>query len=182
MWAPAVRGVIESMNGARFVHDRLEELGWKVLIADATKVQGLAPLACKTDKIEARVLATLSAAPARRNPGGAARVRPHPPSLRILAVAPGPDRAEAGLPTVASGDGLGRGLTRVTLPLRTEAVARSRRSVRAGRDDDLVPQNFVACDREQELLLPPSLREWLPEGHLAWFVLDCADELDLTGF
>ena len=27
-------------------------------------------------------------------------------------------------------------------------------------------QNFVACDREHELLLPPSLREWLPEGHL----------------
>src|SRR5215212_7804533 len=61
MWAPAVRGVIESMNGARFVHDRLEEHGWEVLIADATKVKGLAPLACKTDKIDARVLATLSA-------------------------------------------------------------------------------------------------------------------------
>jgi hypothetical protein len=28
-------------------------------------------------------------------------------------------------------------------------------------------QNVVACDREQELLLPPSLREWLAEGHLA---------------
>ena len=61
MWGPAVRGVIESMNGARFVHDRLEEHGWEVLIADATKVKGLAPLACKTDKIDARVLATLSA-------------------------------------------------------------------------------------------------------------------------
>ena len=61
MWGPAVRGVIESMNGARFVHDRLEEQGWEVLIADATKVKGLAPLACKTDKIDARVLATLSA-------------------------------------------------------------------------------------------------------------------------
>src|SRR5215211_1773379 len=57
----AVRGVIESMTGARFVHDRLEELGWDVLIADAAKVKGLAPLACKTDKIDARVLATLSA-------------------------------------------------------------------------------------------------------------------------
>src|SRR4051812_5516528 len=41
MWAPAVRGVIESMNGARFVHDRLEEHGWEVLIADATKGQGV---------------------------------------------------------------------------------------------------------------------------------------------
>ena len=27
-------------------------------------------------------------------------------------------------------------------------------------------QNFLACDRAQELLLPPSLHEWLPEGHL----------------
>src|SRR3954464_6755686 len=56
-----VRAVIESMTGARFVHDRLEALGWDVLIADAAKVKGLAPLACKTDKIDARVLATLSA-------------------------------------------------------------------------------------------------------------------------
>jgi transposase len=53
--------VIESMNGARFVHDQLEEHGRDVLIADATKVKGLAPLACKTEKIDARVLATLSA-------------------------------------------------------------------------------------------------------------------------
>src|SRR3954452_8574012 len=43
-------------------------------------------------------------------------------------------------------------------------------------------QNFIACDREQELLLPPSLREWLPEGHLAWFVLDAVSEMDLAAF
>src|SRR5215212_1803677 len=43
-------------------------------------------------------------------------------------------------------------------------------------------QNFVACDRDQELLLPPSLREWLPEGHLAWFVIDAVAQLDLTAF
>src|ERR1039458_4572617 len=54
-----VRGVIESMTGARFVHDTLERFGWDVLIADAQKVKGLAPLACKTDKIDARVLAVL---------------------------------------------------------------------------------------------------------------------------
>jgi hypothetical protein len=45
-----------------------------------------------------------------------------------------------------------------------------------------MPQNFVVCDREQELLLPPSLREWLPEGHLAWFVIDAIDALDLAAF
>jgi transposase len=55
-----VRAVIESMNGARFVHDTLEEHGWEVLVADAQKVKGLAPLACKTDKIDAGVLAELS--------------------------------------------------------------------------------------------------------------------------
>ena len=43
-------------------------------------------------------------------------------------------------------------------------------------------QNFLACDREQELLLPPSLREWLPDGHLAWFVIDAVAEMDLTAF
>jgi hypothetical protein len=61
MHGSAVRGIVESMNGARFVHDQLEEHGWDVLIADAHKVKGLAPLACKTDKIDARVLAQLSA-------------------------------------------------------------------------------------------------------------------------
>jgi transposase len=55
-----VRGVIESMTGARFVHDTLERHGWDVLIADAQRVKGLAPLACKTDRIDARVLAVLS--------------------------------------------------------------------------------------------------------------------------
>ena len=55
-----VRGVVESMNGARFVHDELVRYGWEVLVADAQRVKGLAPLACKTDKIDARVLAELS--------------------------------------------------------------------------------------------------------------------------
>jgi hypothetical protein len=41
-------------------------------------------------------------------------------------------------------------------------------------------QNFIGCDREQALLLPPSLREWPPEGHLAWFVIDAVAVMDLT--
>src|SRR3954467_11878684 len=45
-----------------------------------------------------------------------------------------------------------------------------------------MPANFIACDRDQELLLPPSLREWLPEGHLAWFVIDAVAQLDLGAF
>jgi hypothetical protein len=42
-----IRAAIESMNGARFVHDRLELAGWRVEIADAQKVKGLAPLAAR---------------------------------------------------------------------------------------------------------------------------------------
>lgn len=45
-----------------------------------------------------------------------------------------------------------------------------------------VPQNFIECDREQELLLPPSLREWLADDHLAWFVADAVEEMDLAAF
>ena len=48
------------MNGARFVHDELVRYGWEVLVADAQRVKGLAPLACKTDKVDPRVLAELS--------------------------------------------------------------------------------------------------------------------------
>src|SRR3954452_16284973 len=55
-----VTAAIESMTGARFVHDQLELRGWQVAIADAVKVKGLAPLAAKTDKIDAWVLAELS--------------------------------------------------------------------------------------------------------------------------
>jgi transposase len=56
----SVCAVIESMTGARIVHDTLEQEGWDVEIADAQKVKGLAPLACKTDRIDSMVLATLS--------------------------------------------------------------------------------------------------------------------------
>jgi len=42
--------------------------------------------------------------------------------------------------------------------------------------------NFVAPERDQLYLLPPPLSDWLPEDHLAWFVLDCVEEMDLTAF
>jgi hypothetical protein len=42
--------------------------------------------------------------------------------------------------------------------------------------------NFVAYDRDQELLLPPSRRDWLPADHLAWFVIDAVEDLDLEAF
>ncbi len=42
-----------------------------------------------------------------------------------------------------------------------------------------MPQNFLTCNRDQPLLLPPDLRDWLPADHLAWFVIEAIEELDL---
>jgi transposase len=42
-----------------------------------------------------------------------------------------------------------------------------------------MPKGYRAYLPEQDLLLPPSLRDWLPEGHLAYFVADVVDQLDL---
>lgn len=60
------------MTGARLVHATLEQEGSSVEIADAQEVKGLAPLPCKTDKIEAKVPATLSPA---RPPHSQCRLR-----------------------------------------------------------------------------------------------------------
>ena len=45
-----------------------------------------------------------------------------------------------------------------------------------------MPQNFIECDREQPFLMPPDPRDWLPEGHLAWFVLESVEQMDLSAF
>ena len=42
--------------------------------------------------------------------------------------------------------------------------------------------NFVRADRGQQFLLPPDMRDWLPEGHLALFVVDVVDQVDLSAF
>src|SRR5215213_2013488 len=43
-------------------------------------------------------------------------------------------------------------------------------------------QRFVMCDREQSFLMPPDVREWLPMNHLAWFVIDAVEDMDLDPF
>jgi hypothetical protein len=45
-----------------------------------------------------------------------------------------------------------------------------------------MPQSFIACDRDQQWLLPPSLLDWVPEDHLVWTVLSAVEELDLSAF
>lgn len=42
--------------------------------------------------------------------------------------------------------------------------------------------NLLECNREQMYLMPVSLKEWLPEGHLAWFILDAVEAIDLSKF
>src|SRR5258708_35188591 len=39
---------------------------------------------------------------------------------------------------------------------------------------------FRACTLDQPLLLAPSLQQWLPEGHLARFLADVTEQLDLS--
>ncbi len=43
-------------------------------------------------------------------------------------------------------------------------------------------KNLIVCDRDQQLLLPPDMREWLPGDHFAWFVLEPFEELELGVF
>ncbi len=41
-------------------------------------------------------------------------------------------------------------------------------------------KQFRSCDLNQTYLLPPSLQDWLPEGHLARFVAEVVETLDLS--
>jgi transposase len=45
-----------------------------------------------------------------------------------------------------------------------------------------MPMNFIECDRDQAFLMPPSLRDWLAEDHLAWTILVAIAEMDLSAF
>jgi transposase len=45
-----------------------------------------------------------------------------------------------------------------------------------------MPQNFIESRREQGFLLPPDVRAWLPADHLAWFVIDAVEDMDLDAF
>jgi transposase len=54
-----VRACVEMMSGAVWVRDQLAAAGWRVQVAHARRVRDVAPLACKTDKVDARVLAEL---------------------------------------------------------------------------------------------------------------------------
>jgi len=70
-----------------------------------------------------------------------------------------------------------------TARLSRESAARGRGVWPRWLENRCVAYNFVSGDRAQQLMLmPPSVADWLPEGHLAWFVLDVVAELDLSTF
>ena len=41
---------------------------------------------------------------------------------------------------------------------------------------------LLSCERDQSYLMPPSMRDWLSEGHLAWFIVDAVGQMDLREF
>jgi transposase len=61
-------------------------------------------------------------------------------------------------------------------------LSRNYRVVRRVQDHSGMAQNFIGCDRDQSFLMPPDVRDWLPEGHLAWFVLDAVAGMNLGEF
>ena len=61
-------------------------------------------------------------------------------------------------------------------------LSRKAPAVRSVYDDHGMGQNFIACDRDQSFLMPPDVRDWLPDNHLAWFVIDAVAVIDLDAF
>jgi hypothetical protein len=45
-----------------------------------------------------------------------------------------------------------------------------------------MPQNFIACDRAQSMLMPPDLLDWVPDDHLVWSILGAVEQMDLDRF
>ena len=50
------------------------------------------------------------------------------------------------------------------------------------RDDLIMALGYRRVDRDQQFLLPPDIREWLPESRLVWFVIESVEQLDTSGF
>jgi len=49
-----------------------------------------------------------------------------------------------------------------------------------GEISNIMGKTYRNYEQDQQLLLPPSLRDWLPEGHLAYFISDIVDQLDIS--
>jgi transposase len=45
-----------------------------------------------------------------------------------------------------------------------------------------MPQNFIACDRGQTMLMPADLTDWVPDDHVVWSILGAGEQMDLSAF
>jgi len=45
-----------------------------------------------------------------------------------------------------------------------------------------MPTSYLPYEPQQQMLLPHALQDWLPEGHLAYYISDTVDSLDLSAF
>jgi hypothetical protein len=68
-----------------------------------------------------------------------------------------------------------------SLPDSSEAVGKRVASGAVRTMPGMAP-NFIECDGEQAFLMPPSLRDWVPEDHLVWTILGAVEEMDLSAF
>ena len=57
-----------------------------------------------------------------------------------------------------------------------------RRRALVSRENLIMALGYRPVDRDQQFLLPPNMREWLPSSHLVWFVIETVDQLDTSGF
>ena len=98
-----------------------------------------------------------------------------------------PGREEAGAASVPGGEPRRAAASRLSGSRRPRdwfrgRLSRNYRVVRAVLDDSGMAQSFVGCDRDQSFLMPPDVRDWLAEDHLAWFVLDAVAGMNLGEF
>src|ERR1019366_8168987 len=45
-----------------------------------------------------------------------------------------------------------------------------------------MPQKFIGCDRDQAMLMPLSLLDWVPEDHVVWTIVGAVNRMDLSAF
>ena len=43
-------------------------------------------------------------------------------------------------------------------------------------------KDYLPVDRDQAFLLPPDMRDWLPEGHAVWLVIEAVRRMDTSAF
>src|SRR5262252_4001131 len=101
----------------------------------------------------------------------------------MRSAAPPMASAAASAPTLVMATGGGAGIPGpgASLLLFRRGVAEVRAGPGGGRLDGRVAKQFLWADRDQPFLLPVDMREWLPDDHVVWVLLEVIDRLDVSG-